>query len=183
MKRTIAVAAAAFLVGCLSVLAWVYFSRNGTESTTRIFGDWKQSCLSPSVATPNCSLTQAIRQSGSGATLADLQVVQGGDPPQFLIVVPNGVQLKSGLKLSIGNSAQMVLRYRTCNSIGCIAAMPLDAAALETLEGSDAGHIEVVWKDGNSIGIPFSLKGFPQGIAEFRWESFKRDYGMERLLP
>ncbi len=183
MGKNILIAVAAFVLGVGAVLGWFYFSANGTESTTKVYGDWKLSCPPRNAAGAGCALTQDIIQGGAGVTLVHLQLVRRGDAQQLLIVVPHGVLLKPGLGLVIGNAPLRALQYQTCDGVGCIAILPLDQTTLDALQIADAGRIVVVWRDGKDVAFPYSLRGFAEGASAFGWEAYKRNSWLGRVLP
>ena len=183
MGKTLLIAVAAFVLGAAAVLGGLYLSRNGTESTTKVYGDWKLSCPPRKDAKAECALTQDIIQGGTGVTLVHLQLVHRDNTQRLLIVVPHGVLLKPGLGLVIGNAPLRVLKYETCDGVGCIALLPLDRPALDALEAADAGRIVVVWRDGKDVAFPYSLHGFGKGVSAVGWETYKRSAWLGWFLP
>jgi len=183
MGKNFLVAIVAFVLGAGAVVGGLYFSRNDTESMTKTYGDWKLSCPPRNVAAAECTLTQDIVQNGTGMALVHLQLVRGDDTKRLLIVEPHGVLLKPGLGLVIGNAPLRVLQYQTCDSVGCIALLPLDQPTLDALKEADVGRIVVVWRDGKDVAFPYSLRGFAKGASAFGWEAYKRGSWLGRVLP
>jgi invasion protein IalB len=176
-------AIAAFVLGVGAVLGGLYLSRNNTESTTKVYGDWKLSCPPRNVTEAKCALTQNIIQGGTGVTLVHLQLVQRDNTQRLLIVVPHGVLLKPGLGVAIGNTPLRVLKYETCDGVGCLAYLPLDETTLDSLRQAESGRIVVVWRDGKDVAFPYSFRGFDKGVSAFGWEAYKRNSWLGRLLP
>ena len=83
----------------------------------------------------------------------------------------------------IGNAPLRLLQYQICDSVGCLAYLPLDAATLDALRDTDTGRIEVVWRDGKEVGFPCSLRGFTKGVSAMGWTAFKRKSWLGGLLP
>ena len=183
MGKTAFTAVAAFLLGAGVVLGALYLSRNNTESTTKTYGDWKLRCPPRNDAKAECALTQDIIQGGTGATLVHLQLVRKDNIQRLLIVVPHGVQLKPGLGVVIGNAPLRVLKYETCDGVGCLAYLPLDRTTLDTLNGAESGRVVVVGRDGKDVAFPCSLHGFGKGLSAAGWETYKRNAWLGRLLP
>ena len=183
MGKTLLIAVAAFVLGAAAVLGGLYLSRNGTESTTKVYGDWKLSCPPRKDAKAECALTQDIIQGGTGATLVHLQLVRSDKTQRLLIVVPHGVLLQPGLGLVIGSTPLRVLKYQTCDGVGCIAILPLERPTLDALQAADAGRIVVVWRDGKDVAFPYSLHGFATGVSAFGWEAYMRNSWLGRFLP
>ena len=174
---------AAFVLGAVTVLGVLYLLRNGTESTTKLYGDWKLSCPPPSSTTSACALTQDIIQNGTGVTLVHLQATRVDAAKRLVIVLPYGVLLEPGLGVSIGGASPRLLQYQTCDTVGCRAVLPLDQATIETLKGAEFGRIVVVASNGKAVGVPFSLRGFTDGARALDWEAFKRSSGVGVFLP
>jgi invasion protein IalB len=115
--------------------------------------------------------------------LVHLQLVRKDDTQRLLIVVPHGVLLRPGLGLVIGNVPLRVLKYETCDGVGCIALLPLDGPTLDALQAADAGRVVVVWRDGKDVAFPYSLRGFGKGVSAVGWEAYKRNSWLGRFLP
>ena len=182
MGRTLLIAIAALVVGVVGTLGGISLSRNSTESTTSIYGDWKLSCPPRSVAKGECTLTQDVLLSGTGQTAVHLQLVRG-ETQRLLIVVPHGVLLKPGMGVVIGNAPLRLLRYETCDSVGCLAYLPLDTATLDAVRDADTGRIQVVWRDGKEVGFPCSVRGLTRGMSAMGWQAFRRNSWLGGLLP
>jgi invasion protein IalB len=174
---------AGLVLGVVVTLGGFALSRDGNESTATTYGDWKLSCPSRNAASAECTLTQDIMQSGTGMTLVHMQLVGGSSGNQLLIVVPHGVLLQPGLGLVIGRNPMRVLKYKTCDSVGCLTYLPLDSAALDALREDDSGRIVVVWRDGKELAYPCSFRGLTKGIGAYGWASFKRSSWLGILLP
>ena len=183
MGKTLLVAIAAFVLGVCTVLGGLYFSRNGTESTTKLYDDWKLSCPPRATVAAECALTQDVIQGGTGVTLVHLQFVRDDNAQRLLIVVPHGVLLQPGLGLVIGNAPLRVVKYQTCDTVGCIALLPLDPPTLNALQAADGGRVVVVWRDGKDVAFPYSLHGFAKGARALKWETFKRNSWLGRFFP
>jgi invasion protein IalB len=183
VARNLLVAIAAFVLGIGATLGGFALSMNSTESTTAAYGDWKLSCPPRGAAKAECALTQDILQSGTGMTAVHLQLVGGDDARRLLIVVPHGVLLKPGLGLVIGNAPLRLLHYEACDTVGCLAYLPLDAATLDSFQDAETGRIEVIWRDGKEVGFPCSLRGLTKGMSAMGWKTFKRNSWLGALLP
>ncbi len=184
VDKKLVLAIAGFALGIVVALGGFALSRDGNESTATTYGDWKLSCPSRNAASAECALTQDIMQSGTGMTLVHMQLVGGSSSGnQLLIVVPHGVLLQPGLGLVIGRNPLQVLRYKTCDSVGCLAYLPLDSATLDALREDDSGRIVVVWRDGKELAYPCSFRGLTKGVSAYGWASFKRSSLLGRLLP
>ena len=183
MGKKILLMIGAFIAGIGVTLGGFALSKDTNLSTATTYGDWKLACPPRAVAKAECALTQDILQNGTGMTFVHMQLVGAGDARRLLIVVPHGVLIKPGLGFAAGNTPLKVLQYETCDSVGCIAYLPLDTATLDTLTDTEAGKIIVVWRDGKELAYPCSLRGFTKGLSAFGWASFARTSWLGRLLP
>lgn len=183
MGKSILMAVGAFVLGVGVALGGFYLSRDANESTATTYGDWKLSCPPRADAAAQCVLTQDVMQGGTGATLVHMQLVGAQNARRLLIVVPHGVLIKPGLGLAVGNEPLRVLHYQTCDSVGCLAYLPLDASTLDSLHDAEAGRIIIVLRDGKELAYPCSLRGFAKGLGAFSWASFKRSSWLGGLLP
>lgn len=183
MTRSILTGIGALILGMLAMLSITNIIHGDTESTARIYGDWRLNCPPTGAKVTACTLTQDIVQNGSGTTLVHMEIAQPENGRRIAIVVPHGVLLQPGLGLAIGTAPLKVLRYQTCDQVGCVVIEQLDDATLDALRNGESGRIVVVSRDGQELAFPFSLKGFAGGMRMVGWESFKRGSWLGRQLP
>ena len=181
--RRFTVAVSAFALGAIVVLGALYLLHGVTEASARVYGDWRLNCPPASASVSRCALTQDIMQSGTGVTLVHLEFAKFDDERRLTIVVPHGVLLKPGLGFGIGKAPLRVLKYLTCDQVGCVVLLPLDEATFTALQNGDTGRIVVVARDGQESAFPYSLQGFGDGASMLGWEAFKRSSWLGRLLP
>jgi invasion protein IalB len=177
------VSVAAFVLGVIVILGVLYFLHGDTESTARVYGDWRLNCPPASANVSRCALTQDIMQSGTGVTLIHLEYSKFDDAQRLTIVVPHGVLVKPGLGFGIGKAPLRILKYLTCDQVGCVVLMPLDRATFTALQGGGEGRIVIVARNGQEAAFPYSLNGFADGAGMLGWEAFKRSSWLGRLLP
>lgn len=138
------------------------------ETRVATFQDWRVVCPPLTPNTPNCVLTQDVLRD-TGGILMTLAITDPAVNAQLSITVPHGVALDSGIGFSIGNEPMRVRPYETCTNQGCIALVTMDADTMKSLRGNMGGQV-VVAVPGNAspVTIPFSLRGFPNGLDDLQ---------------
>jgi invasion protein IalB len=129
------------------------------------FQDWRVMCVPPNEKGEGggCSLQATIARD-DGGTLVSLGVTDTAPGSQMQVVVPHGVMLDPGLGFSVGDGAPKVLPYETCTPQGCMVLVGLDSETLKAMKGATAGQVVVMPANGTPVAIPFSLKGFAEGL-------------------
>jgi invasion protein IalB len=144
------------------------------EMRITTFQDWRVICPPLTKTTPNCALTSDVLRD-TGGTLLTLSVLDPSPGGQLSLTVPHGVLLDSGLAFAIGNEPTRVRPYETCNNQGCIALVTMDTDTLKALDGNMGGHVAVaVPNNQQPITIPYSLKGFADGMGELQRAKARR---------
>ena len=183
MLKPILITIGTFFLGMLATLGVTNLVHGNNETTARVYGDWRLNCP-PATAKPSpCTLTQDIMQNGTGTTLVHIELAQSEGEKRLAVVVPHGVLIPPGLGLGIGSAQIQVLKYQTCDQVGCFVVQPLNDATLDALREADSGRIVVVSRDGQEVAFPYSLKGFSTGMRMLAWESFRRGTWVGRQLP
>lgn len=183
MIKSVLIGFGGLFLGMLAMLSITNLIHGGTESSARIYGDWRLSCPPTSAKVSACTLTQDVVQNGNGTTLVHIEIAQPKSETRIAIVVPHGVLLQPGLGLELGSAPLKVLKYQTCDQVGCVVVEQLDQATIDAIGDAEAGRIVVVSRDGQQAAFPLSLKEFRSGMRAVAWESFKRGSWLGRQLP
>jgi len=108
-----------------------------------------------------CGISQQILDQRSRQPI--LQLILGRAPSgkghQFVIVMPLGVTVPPGIAIQIGDTKRTVA-FTQCLPGGCVAPLPVDDAFLDVLKSNTEGRVGVVDRRGQTVAVPFSLKGF-----------------------
>ena len=183
MGKVILATVGGFLLGAAALLVATNLLHGGTETSARVYGDWRLNCPPADAKAAACTLTQDIVQNGTGTTLVHIEFADTEQDDRLAIIVPHGVLLQPGLGLGIGSEPLRVLKYQTCDRVGCVVVQPLDQATLAALREADSGRVVVVSSGGQEVAFPYSLKGFRGGMRMLGWESFRRRSWVGRQLP
>lgn len=158
------------VVGGLAVLAGVGFvvwklmgsSPTVTGPSTASFGfdAWLVRCQRVGEKT-GCSMSQRILDKQSGRPVLQLHLGRApkGEGHQLVAVLPLGVTVPPGIVIQIGENKRNVA-FTQCLPGGCVAPLAIDAAALEVWASGAEGRVGVVDRRGQTVAVPFSLKGF-----------------------
>jgi len=96
-------------------------------------------------------------------------------------MLPYGVALEAGMGLRIGKEPVKVYQYRTCNSVGCLAETPFDAALASALNNADDVSLMFAGLDGKPVSVPMSFKGYKASLAAWKSADQKRNSWFWRL--
>jgi invasion protein IalB len=183
MGRVILTTVGGFLLGAVAVLGVTNLLHSNKESTTRVYDDWRLNCPPAAAKASACTLTQDLVQNGTGNTMIHIEFGLAGGEKRLAVIVPHGVLLQPGLGLGIGSAPLRVLKYETCDQVGCVVVLPLDDEILDALEDADDGRIVIVAGNGEQASFPYSLRGFKGGMRMLGWEAFRRSSWFGRQLP
>jgi invasion protein IalB len=163
----IAFAVVFMVVGGVVALLGQHFLAGSAKNEMSIkrFQDWRVVCTPADDKGQGggCRLEATIARSDGGALLS-LAIEDTAPGSQMSIVVPHGVLLDPGLGFSIGDGSLKVLPYETCVPQGCMVMVGLDSETIKSMRAAQSGQVVVVPGNGQPITIPFSLKGFNEGL-------------------
>jgi invasion protein IalB len=85
------------------------------------------------------------------------------------ITVPLEVALAKGVMIQAGSYTSPKMIYRRCANDGCVVEGPVDAAIITALtQAGDTAKMVIVSRDGKTINLPMSLKGFPEALDSMK---------------
>ena len=159
------------------VAGWFAQSLKSTPSdvpTISIYDDWRLVCPALERKDRSCELTQDLMDPNSHVQIAHLTLTERKAGPVLLVTVPYDVLLPSGLGLSLGNDKVRLEHYHTCDTVGCVAAIPVDDAMREDLRQAAQGRLLVAALDKKVFAIPFSMRGFNRAQSAYAVSQAKR---------
>jgi len=132
----------------------------------RTIGDWRSFCVPNQKPIP-CEMFQLVTDKARSMRVLMMSI--GFNPAANLyraeIIVPLGVDLAKGAKISVGSYASAILPFRNCNRDGCYADAIFDAAAINAMAAaSTPGKVIVVLDEGKQVDLPLSLQGFRETV-------------------
>jgi invasion protein IalB len=148
--------------GVWSLMSHTPSSLGAGGPTTASFGfdAWLVRCQTVK-ADVGCGMSQQILDQRSRQPV--LQLILGRAPSgkghQLVAVMPLGVTVPPGIAIQIGETKRNVA-FTQCLPGGCVAPLPVDDAFLRVLKSGKDGRVGVVDRRGQTVAVPFSLKGF-----------------------
>src|SRR6201991_2467611 len=178
MKTQLIVGGGALLVGLLA--GWMIrgaATYNVHAASVATYEDWRVACPAADAKDVNCELSTDVvdRSQGTPNAVARAGITTAQDGKQMLnFMLPYGVALEAGMGLRLGKDPVKVYQYRTCNSIGCLAETPFDAALATTLNSTDDASVMFAGLDGKPVSVPMSFKGYKQSLSAWKSADKKR---------
>jgi invasion protein IalB len=179
LRRILAVSSVAVLLlvaGGVITLLGQRLLGGGSANETRVstFSDWRLVCPPVTPATPNCALTTDVMRD-TGGILLTLSMTDPTPGSTLSLTVPHGVMLEPGLAFTVGSEPVRVRPYETCTNVGCIALVTVDADLLKALRSNMNGQVNLAAPNNpQPVSIPFSLKGFAEGLGALEREHARR---------
>lgn len=139
------------------------------EITTASFGDWVLRCQK-SGADKVCEVTQAITVEGQNGPVAQLAVgrLDKESSYRLTVVLPVNVTLGTPGRIILNGKtdAPVGLTWAKCLPTACFASAEATDEVLARLRANPNSKSEIQWQTGvgQSIGLPFSLRGFAQAF-------------------
>ena len=115
----------------------------------------------------NCSMVKSLILAQGEQVLAQAAVVQG-DPLVLRILVPHGMALAEGLRLSVDGAEVAAPAFRTSVQGGAIAVTDITADLEAALRSGELLQIEGVQNNNNALRLEMSLTGFSASIDKLR---------------
>lgn len=108
-----------------------------------------------------CGMSQQILDQRSRRPVLQLHLARApkGDGHQLVAIMPLGVTVPPGIVIQIGANKRNVA-FTQCLPGGCVAPAAVDAAYLAVLKSGAEARVGVVDRRGQTVAVPFSLKGF-----------------------
>ena len=175
----------ALLVGLLA--GWMVrgvVSYNTHAASVVTYDDWHVACPSADTKDVSCELSTDVVDNSQGTPnpVARAAVTINKDGKEMLsFVLPYGVALEAGMGLRIGKDPVKVYQYRTCNTVGCVAETPFDAAMATTLKNADDVAVMFAGLDGKPVSVPMSFKGYQKSLSAWKSADARRHSWFWRL--
>lgn len=139
----------------------------GATSLNETHGDWTVACRAAEGAV-RCAMTQTqVNGENRQRVLAiELTAAEAGNATNGMLVLPFGLQLDSGVVLSIDEAEFLPpLRFSTCLPAGCLVPLSFNGDAITTLRAGTALSVKAAANDsGQEIAFSISLSGFTSAL-------------------
>ncbi len=138
------------------------------------FDDWTARCNEEQLTAmgTKCFIFQSVLETEQQRTVLMFVIGQPPDDPEprAMIVVPIGiVDLRPGIEMVVDGGAPRRYPFVVCFQDGCQAHMKVDDELLGAFKKGIKGTIAYrLLPGGQSVKIPFSLKGFSAGLSSLQ---------------
>lgn len=141
-----------------------------SESFT--YGDWKITCVERKDALP-CDMSQRIVDGPTGLSLLNISLAYSPavDKHAIQITLPLGVWLEPGLGMQVGEVTVNNIQYSRCLPQGCLVEAMLEDPMFSAMKEGQSGQLAVFDRTKQAVTLPFSLKGFSNGLQRLERET------------
>ena len=153
----------------------------GAESMAT-YQDWRVGCQPATLKERTCEMQEDVLDGKNGSVVVRVAITSDKGKPTLGLTLPLGVALPAGVGIVLGTDKPTVFGFRTCNSVGCIAVLPLDDKMLAALAAAKDGKVLVAGLDGKAVAIPISFKGYPEATRAYRGAEARRASWAWRLV-
>jgi invasion protein IalB len=146
-------------------------------------GKWDINCPSTKEASRrSCAIVQtavSVADPRRFVTLVVGQAAKGG--PSFRAIVNQGVRLDTGVAVLVDGEQRAILKFKNCDTRGCLAEAPLRKDLREYLVAGKEVEIRVRVSTENGFGLVFDLSEFGHVLKAY--ESLAVDVGLTSTPP
>ena len=144
-------------------------SEPGDGTVKAQHGDWQVVCKAPPAGAKNevCALVQAVTAEDRNNVGLTVYFQKFSDGTRVLrVFAPLGVLLPRGIGLKIDDKDVGNAPFLRCHSFACYAQVVVEEKLIEQLKTGKTAVFIVFQTEEAGIGIPISLAGFPEALAE-----------------
>ncbi|WP_103257930.1 invasion associated locus B family protein [Tabrizicola aquatica] len=129
---------------------------------------WQVNCTPGAEASQlDCSMVKSLVIGQNRQVLAQAAIV-AGDPYVLRILVPHGMSLAAGLRVSVDGVEAATPVFRTSLQGGALAVSDVSAELEEALRAGGLLQIEGVQNNGSALRMEMSLSGFAAAFDKLR---------------
>lgn len=140
----------------------------GATALNETHGDWTLACVAAEgVARCAITQTQVSMENRQRILAVELTATEGGNTAHGMLVLPFGLRLESGVRLTIDEAAPLApLRFSTCLPAGCLVPFAFDGQTTSALKAGTAISVTATADDsGQEVAFSISLSGFISALA------------------
>ncbi len=150
--------------------------RGQREARTISYGEWQKYCFKTPGANLVCRTTISGKwETGQSAVRVDLIEREGEDTKRLQMVLPVGLYLPAGAKLSVDQGKPFQIPYIWCFTNTCIAAERADPALVDQMETGKQLKLEVADTDLLSVSTILPLDQFASVRKATPTQTFTQD--------
>ena len=157
-----------------------------TEATTT-YEDWRTYCPPATTATASCEVLGDVVDPALKATVARISIVKdmkNNGAEMIAFMLPHDVLLDAGVGVQTGKDPVKVLQYRTCNNVGCLAVVPLEAELRSALRSNTETKLSFTGAAPNAKPqtLTVSFKGFNSALSAYERGEGRRSSMIRRIF-
>lgn len=140
-----------------------------SEKRTQITeGDWQVACVEAADKRISCVLSQSLSETKSKKVVSSISIAKDtNDKLTSTLLVPSGVKLSSGAKVTIDGGSDFTAPFLTCLNVGCVATFEFTSTLAGQLAKAQQATVVVEDLNKRTIKIQFSAKGFAKAYSAF----------------
>ena len=126
---------------------------------------WVVNCsnaVSPDILV--CGLSMTLFQAETGQKIVSATIFEGPDSPEMAITLPHGLDLLSGIVITIDQGAGQTYAIQTSNADGAYSRFALTASMIEALRRGNSLFVDLKALNKNAVRIELPLKGISRGL-------------------
>ena len=159
------------LIAIILIAMWVSGAQAQTGTVKAQHGDWQIVCKPPPPGAKNevCALVQSVTaedRNNVGLTVY-FQTFSNGTRV-LRVFAPLGVLLPPGLGLKIDDRDVGSAPFLRCQNFACFAQVVVEDKLIEQLRTGTTAVFIIFQTEEAGIGIPISLNGFAQALAQLK---------------
>ncbi len=134
-------------------------------------GDWQIVCKSPPPGAKHeiCAAVQTVTDENNDNVGLAVYVQKFSSGEQIIrVIAPLGILLLRGLTLKVDDQDFGGVPFFRCHVVGCQAQLVLDDKLLQKLTTGKTAIFIIYRTEEAGIGIPISLAGFKDALAELK---------------
>lgn len=137
------------------------------------FDNWQVTCQDATATTrKTCSAALQLAQQQSGGTrnvvFSLVLALDGQQRLMALIQTPTGINLTSGIELTLGQRPVRRIAYTSCEPQRCDALVQMDDAFQRELASAEQGGVVVTGTNGQQVRFELQLRGAARALALVR---------------
>jgi len=156
----------------LTFLAMGLFPAAAQEGTVKAqHGDWQIVCKEPPPGAKNevCALVQSVTAEDKDNIGLTVYFQKFSNGTRVLrVFAPLGILLPPGLGLKIDDKDVGHAPFLRCHTFACYAQVVVEDPLVEQLKNGKTAIFIIFQAEEAGIGIPISLKGFKEALAELK---------------
>jgi invasion protein IalB len=139
-----------------------------TRTEIQYFENWTVSCneFAEGPRTRVCSaLLQVVQQETNQRVFTWSVSVDNNKQMVTVLQTPTGVAITPGVELQIGKTSGHKVPFTACDTGGCLATLPMDAALVREMTTSTTAQAVIQSSQGKTVQFDIQMKGFDKALV------------------